>query len=79
MVICFCDNCGSRIKGLSNMEWVEPYQAFTICKKCKNELDKRLKQTKKEFFKNAKTHIKTIDEFKQEFEKQVLGVGKNED
>lgn len=78
MIICICDNCGDKIKGLSNMEFVQPYQTFQLCKKCKKQLDKKIKQTKKEFFKNAKTKIKTYEEWKQEFEKEVLGGGDNE-
>ena len=66
MIICFCDNCGNKIKGFGDTEWVKPYQSFTLCKKCKNELDKKIKQVKKEFFKNAKTHIKTIEDLKEE-------------
>ena len=78
MIICYCDNCGEKIKGLSHMEWVEPYQSFHLCKKCKKELDKKIKQVKKEFCKNAKTKIKTYEEWKQGFEKEVLGGGDNE-
>lgn len=60
-----CDKCKKEIKGISRICKIPKWQWRSLCKKCANELGKRLNKTVEDFFGEKNM---TYDEFIKKYE-----------